>query len=389
MEGHEVPKNISDFEFHLVGDMTLKQFAYLATGLGIAYLSFVFLASPAPFVAWPLIVISALTGTAFAFLPISQRPLDHWAASFFKAIFSPTQRVWASNYTGLDSPQFSNRLNIYLSSLPTDQGVSQTTPKSSVISSFVSTTPPAQSILEQTPINTPSQSSAELKKPILQKSVEQKPTPPAASPQQTVLQPPSLPTNKDLAETVSLAKQAQEIKNKMVAIEKALYEIKVKSVIPGNDPKEFTGEFQRKLDELSTLTNQAREISHRLAILSKTPPTSKERATIKIAPPKQNTIQLVLTTTPNIINGIVTDSLGNYLEGVIVVTHDRQGLPVRALKTNKLGQFLAATPLPNGMYNIVLEKDDLIFDELEIKLDGQVIPPIRVSAKKGEQLITN
>lgn len=367
MEGHEVPKNISEFEFHLVGDMTLKQFAYLATGLGIAYLLFVFVASSAAIVAWPLIIIFSLLGISFAFLPISQRPLDHWAASFFKAIFSPTQRVWASNYTGLDSPQFSNRLNIYLSSLPSDEHALQTTPKSAVMSTFIASTSPAQQTPEQI----------------------QKPTPPATPSQQALPQPSSLPTSKDLAETVSLAKQAQEIKNKIVTIEKALYEIKVKSVIPGNDPKQFTEEFQRKLDELAILTNQAREISHRLAILSKTPTTSKARATIKIAPPKQNTIQLVLTTTPNIVNGIVTDSLGNYLEGVIVVTHDKQGLPVRALKTNKLGQFLAATPLPNGMYNIVLEKDDLIFDELQIKLDGQVIPPIRVSAKKGEQLITN
>ena len=38
MDQHPVPRNISSFEFHLIGDMTLKQFAYLAGGVFIAYL---------------------------------------------------------------------------------------------------------------------------------------------------------------------------------------------------------------------------------------------------------------------------------------------------------------------------------------------------------------
>jgi hypothetical protein len=86
---------------------------------------------------------------------------------------------------------------------------------------------------------------------------------------------------------------------------------------------------------------------------------------------------------PNIINGIVTDAVNNYLEGVIVVTHDKQGLPVRALKTNKLGQFVAATPLPNGVYTLSLEKDNLIFDSVSISLDGKIMAPIVVAARKG------
>ena len=33
METHPVPQNISSYEFRLVGDMTLKQFLYLAGGI--------------------------------------------------------------------------------------------------------------------------------------------------------------------------------------------------------------------------------------------------------------------------------------------------------------------------------------------------------------------
>jgi hypothetical protein len=82
-----------------------------------------------------------------------------------------------------------------------------------------------------------------------------------------------------------------------------------------------------------------------------------------------------------VINGIVTDALNNYLDGVIVVAHDKEGFPVRALKSNKLGQFIAATPLPNGTYTLNLEKGNLVFDVLKVELDGSVLPPLRVSAK--------
>ena len=38
---HAIPQNIMDVEFKLVGDLTLRQFIYVAAGLAIAYISFV------------------------------------------------------------------------------------------------------------------------------------------------------------------------------------------------------------------------------------------------------------------------------------------------------------------------------------------------------------
>src|SRR3989344_4515507 len=67
MEAHPVPQNVTSFEFRLIGDMTLKQFIYLCIGAGTAYIFFVFLAIPAPFLAWPVIVISSFLGLVFVF----------------------------------------------------------------------------------------------------------------------------------------------------------------------------------------------------------------------------------------------------------------------------------------------------------------------------------
>ena len=94
MESHPLPQNVTTFQFKLVGDMTLKQFLYLATGVIIAYILFVFARDKYPFLTWPFIVISASLGAAFAFLPIQARPLDMWVGAFLKAIYTPTKRVW-------------------------------------------------------------------------------------------------------------------------------------------------------------------------------------------------------------------------------------------------------------------------------------------------------
>ncbi|MBU1032130.1 PrgI family protein, partial [Patescibacteria group bacterium] len=93
MEPHPIPQNVTYFQFKLIGDMTLKQFLYLATGCGIAYVLLVFFVSDFPVIAWPLIIISAGLGASFAFLPIASRPLDYWLAAFLKAIYSPTKRA--------------------------------------------------------------------------------------------------------------------------------------------------------------------------------------------------------------------------------------------------------------------------------------------------------
>ena len=109
---HPVPQNVTSFEFHLVGDMTLKQFAYLGAGLGVAYLTFVLLFTPAPYLAIPIIAFSSLFGAALAFLPILDRPFDHWLMVFFKSIYSPTKGMLK---TADGKPPTVNRLQLYLS----------------------------------------------------------------------------------------------------------------------------------------------------------------------------------------------------------------------------------------------------------------------------------
>lgn len=336
MEQHPIPQNVTTFQFHLVGDMTLKQFIYLATGSGLAYFVFVFFVTDYPYLAWPLILISAGLGTAFAFLPINSRPLDYWTAAFLKAIYSPTKRVWQKNNKSYkEDPTFNSRLLTYLAGL---QSVQQEQPA---------------------PVYNP---------------------PPTAKP---VIAPPQpLPTPEQLGKTVDLARQAQSLQMKIIQTERTLNQIKTTAQNQTQIPVDYTKQVSNALSDLQNLVTQASQIKQQIEFVHPTVPIAP-RPTVKvIVPTKPKVTQVALTTFPNVINGIIKDVNNNYLEGVVVVIYDKEGLPVRALKTNKLGQFTGSTPLSNGTYTIELEKDGFAFDVLQIELTGTTLPPLTITAKQ-------
>lgn len=96
MEQHPVPRQITTFEFKLIGFMTLKQFIYLIIFVPIAYI--VFSVFPIPVLNFLLAAIIALFGVALAFVPINDRPLDVFIKNFLKRMSSPTQYFY--NKTG-------------------------------------------------------------------------------------------------------------------------------------------------------------------------------------------------------------------------------------------------------------------------------------------------
>lgn len=338
MEPHPIPQNVTSFQFHLIGDMTLKQFVYLATGSTIAYVLFVFVSPVYPIISWPLIIISAGLGIAFAFLPINSRPLDYWLGAFLKAVYSPTKRVWKkNNKTFAQDPLFSSRFVTYISSLYPKEPLEQKT-----VSTAAETTAPKE----------------------------------------------PMPTPEELKKTVDLAKEAQNLQMRIIQTERTLSHIKEEAQKPATAAIDYSGQVNQVLADLQSLVNQASAIKQQLGSVSgeevkpQAIPQPATKPVVKvIVPQKTKATQIALTTFPNVVNGIVKDLENNYLEGVVVVIYDKEGLPVRALKTNKLGQFSGATPLPNGTYKIEMEKDNFNFDVLQIELTGLVIAPLTITAK--------
>lgn len=90
-----------------------------------------------------------------------------------------------------------------------------------------------------------------------------------------------------------------------------------------------------------------------------------------------------LTNKPNVLSGLIADKNGVPLEAAILTVRDASGVPVRALKTNKLGQFLSATPMPSGAYTLEIDSAGNIFDPLKLEMAGEVLAPLSIKAKGG------
>lgn len=92
MEQHQVPRQITTFEFKLIGFMTLRQFIYLIIFVPLAYI--IFNIFPIPVVNLLLAILVGGFGVALAFVPVNEQPLDVFLKNLVKRLSSPTQYIY-------------------------------------------------------------------------------------------------------------------------------------------------------------------------------------------------------------------------------------------------------------------------------------------------------
>ncbi|MGD8743967.1 MAG: carboxypeptidase-like regulatory domain-containing protein [Candidatus Woesebacteria bacterium] len=335
-EQHPIPQDISSYQFRLVGDMTLKQFLQVAAGALIALLLY---SSPLhPAIKWPLTIFSLLMGIALAFLPLEDRPLGTWIIAFFRSIYSPTIFVWKRPVKPL---QF-----------------------------FKSEEAPA---------------AVEMPKPVV-KEVE--------------------PTEEVTSGTIFISEEESKVLTKLEEKEKSflariteLFRITpVKPAVEGPDvkqqgvvtPEPITVTVVPEEEKVLTTPNEQVDTQPQdtdvVDMTTKIIPTVYEKPTPGQKPAAQahDASKLAPPTQENIVIGEVLDTEGKIVEGAILEIKDEEGRPVRAFKTNKLGFFRIVTPLFNGKYEIITEKEGLVFDPVTIIAEGKIIQPISIKAKEKE-----
>ncbi len=96
MQEHPVPRQITTFEFKLIGELTIKQFGYLAFGAVFGVILF-FLIPNIFLLNFIVAAVPVAIGIGFAFVPINERPLDIWLKNLFKRLTSPTQYYFKKN----------------------------------------------------------------------------------------------------------------------------------------------------------------------------------------------------------------------------------------------------------------------------------------------------
>ncbi|OGK13890.1 hypothetical protein A3A93_05930 [Candidatus Roizmanbacteria bacterium RIFCSPLOWO2_01_FULL_38_12] len=92
MEQHPIPRQITTFEFKLIGFLTLRQFLYLAVFCSIGYI--IYAVIPVPYLNIILGILVGAIGLLFAFLRFNERSLDIWIKNFIRRINSPTQYIY-------------------------------------------------------------------------------------------------------------------------------------------------------------------------------------------------------------------------------------------------------------------------------------------------------
>jgi hypothetical protein len=314
--------------------MTLKQFAQLAGG---AILGLIIYALPiAGIFKWPLIILFGFAGFAFAFLPINERPLSNWVVSFFKAIFLPTEFVWQKR---AKRPEIFEPTT-YKPALATGQ--TRITSDKQTLNQYLATLPYAES---KNPLD---QWEQNLLNEIVNLFQLVHPTP-RPSPPPPPIQPQVEP--------------------------KPIYK-PFRPVTPPPSPA-VRPKFQP-----SPEPSQPSRPYRPVPLPQKPGRPRKPWVEAKINQ------QLPIPTTPtrpNLIVGMVLDKEGKIIEGAILEIRNSQGIPVRALRTSRLGQFMIATPLQNGVYEIETEKEGHQFDIIKIEAKGEIIKPIEIRAKSANE----
>jgi hypothetical protein len=305
IEGHPIPQDITGFQFKIFGDMTIKQLAYLAAGLFIAWL---FISIPMSlFIKIPLAILFAGTGAIFAFVPIQGRAADAMLLLFLKAVINPNEYTYDNHAQTVPPTQIPS---------PTDKKIdSEPEQQAPLHIAHEQLKQPLEHIL----LTQPNELTPEKKE---EKEKEE----PAREKGVTLEQ-----------QLQTALKEKQELEKQLLALQQQLLQpqqpgLQTHTKTPSDDSKKIAG----------------------------TPSVSMD--------------------TPNLISGTIKDARGNVVPQILVEVTDKDNNPVRAFKTNEQGQFMSATPLPNGTYTVSFEdpKKVHLFDTLTITTDGAVLQPLAI-----------
>lgn len=369
---HPIPQNVTSYQFRLVGDMTLKQFLELAGGVAAGWLIWS-LDLPA-IIRWPMVIFAVIIGFGLAFMPLEDRPLDQWFISFFRAIYRPTIFVWKKAVRD-DILSFQ---------------ASPAEPKSVLESAVKMPTAKLESLLAAYKINetaapdplleTWEKHLASIPQLFSEVTVPKKITDATVFPQIKAV---------DLSYRVSdlapvlhpLTPPADPAAILRGEITLPAHHLHVPQNLPvaiGDAPTQSSPLVKRKDSFVQTGTSEIKLPSFNTAGIKSGAGAISATVMQSLTLPSRPTI-------PNVLTGIVVTPDGQIADNAIVeIRRLTDHLPVRAIKSNKLGHFAIATPLENGSYEILTDKDGLTFDILKIDVGGSIMPPIEIRAQRTE-----
>ena len=381
MENHPIPQDITGFQFKLIGDMTIKQFAFLVAGVILGWITFIlpiFILIKLPFV-----LLFVGFGVAAAFVPIGGRPFDIMIANYLKALLNPTQYVYQKIGGHMWFPEFKKQQE----ALQTQQVSPDSTQR---LKDFLKSLP-------QKPKNKLDERELDFLNslsflPTGQINQGQQPAPYQQLEKVQLLEK-TAPKTEDKKENLE-----DNLKTEAEVLKKQLEEAKLAQTFQKMGSAQYETahvkalELEKLLQEVQsqklTLENQIIELRKKLEMKNQNvfaPSVAQPKIQTQTVRrvPKELVKSLglpLIADVPNLIAGIIKDPRGNPLPNILVEVKDDAGNPVRAFKTNVLGQFISATPLANGVYTISFEdpKAENKFDTIELRVIDEILMPIEI-----------
>ena len=332
MENHPIPQDVTGFKFKLIGSVTVKQFLYL---LGFGILATIcFVLGISPFIKYPLMALFAGIGVGLAFVPIEGRPMDTMISNFAKTI--PAENRFIFRKRGVNLAQF-EFFKITVAPKLTSAGAPQPTQRKIDDDSHDEKKAMLVSRLRNSGFR-PDESETRLLTNIKSYFGDSTTSPSETLPQEAVPHAPTLHT--------PISADANPLTTPIVPI-------------PEMEPQKK--EEVLKVNDESSKSENARLIGPAGTLLAGFPS---------------------IPDIGNVVLGIVRDPRNKTLPNILVEVFDNNNTPVRAFKTNALGQFAAATLLNNGTYKISFSdpSHQHEFGTIEITLTGAIFNPLEVTS---------
>jgi len=425
MRDHALPQDVTGYKFHIIGNMTLKQFAEVAAGCVVGF--FIYQTNLPDILKWPAILTAAGAGAFMAFIPFEERPFDHWVVAFFQALYRPTQFYWkrkpkipdaflyvaneADQHMAADvdlTPARRQRVKEFLHSVRDDADVGDQFDQYEeqkvveLMGFFTSSGGSTTTVDVVMPLDsrfrgndkTMVRDNSALKddEVLLDPRLRGDDSVREDDVSDVDVQLPSQSTenlNTGYINTISdsISKYASHAPKVSLTKSKPI----TQSINAGPSqqtlaiPKtgrvsvarsgDVAASNSPELDELSRLQqgqdNQT-YVGGTDSIGTASPVVTQTTTQNSNLPFPSK------PTEPNKVVGMVLDSQSNPLTGVVVEFLTTDGSSARAVKTNLLGQFFVGTPLSNGVYTVIAEQDGLQFTPTQLTVNGSILDPIEV-----------
>ena len=388
MQEHPIPQDVTGYKFHIVGNMTLKQFAEVGAGVLLAII--IYNTNLLIFIKWPLIVLAVGLGGMMAFVPIEERPLDHWIVTFFKRLYNPTKFYWRretelpfalkpqKKTTKIVEPTFeidltparTERIRQYIES------VKQPTAEEPWISEEKSRVAEILNTFETVEVKSVDSQSQKIKPSLIPRIRNLLPSQKPLTHQQTVFQSENSIIKQDSMGELNKIKQP--------TIEQLTEEptpLSVSKPIDTSAEKKVS-EKKKPLRKKTILKNKPEKK------MKNSPQANQLKPPVELQPIQpQNAVNTNASLpfprkelAPNKIVGMVMTKDNKLVDRAVVTIKNAKGQVAGAFNTNVLGQFFVSTPFPNGTYTISVEKAGLEFPQASLSLSGEVVEPLELRA---------